>query len=79
VGRDVGEGLDVAGPVAVAVPVVGRSVGVDDGAWAVGEGVSDGTLGGSVGVWVGGGSVGLATVGVLVAPVGVMVGMVWFK
>jgi hypothetical protein len=79
VDRGVGEGVEVAGPVAVAVPVVGRSVGVKDGANVVGEGVSEGTPGGSVGVGLGGGSVGLVAVGVFVAPVGVIVGMVWFR
>ena len=50
VGSGVGEWAEVAVLVAVAAPGVCASVGVDDGAKAVGEGVSDGTLGGSVGV-----------------------------
>jgi len=79
VGGDVEVGVEVAGPVAVAVPDAGSSVGVDDATVLVGEGVSEGTPGGSVGSWVGGGRVGLVAVGVLVAPVGVIVGMVWFR
>jgi len=79
VGRGVDEREAVARLVAVAAPKVGSSVGVDDGTELVGTGVSEGTPGGSVGAWVGGGAVGLLAVGVLVAPVGVIVGMVWFR
>jgi len=76
VGWGVGEKETVAGLVAVAVPKVGSSVGVDDGTELVGDGVSEGTPGGSVGALVGGGAVGLLSVGVLVALVGVIVGIV---
>jgi hypothetical protein len=76
VGGSVGVRVGVAGSVAVAEPDVGVSVGVTVGTVLVGDGVSEGWPGGSVGAWVGGGSVGLLTVGVLVAPVGVIVGMV---
>jgi hypothetical protein len=79
VGRGVGEREAVARLVVVAAPKVGSSVGVDDGTELVGTGVSEGTPGGSVGARVGGGAVGLLAVGVLVAPVGVIVGMVWFR
>ena len=78
-GSEVGVRVEVARPVAVAVPGAGVSVGVDDVAGLVGEGVSEGTPGRSVGVWVGDGTVGLLAVAVLVAPVGVIVGMVWFR
>lgn len=83
VGKGVGERNTVAELAAVLVAVValnvGSSVGVADGTELVGTGVSEGTPGGSVGTWVGGGAVGLPAVGVLVAPVGVIVGMVWFR
>ena len=79
VGNGVEVRVEVAGPVAVAAPDVGVYVGVDDGPGLVGAGVLEGTPGGSVGTWVGGGTVGLLAVGVLVAPVGVIVGMVWFR
>jgi hypothetical protein len=76
VGWGVGVKEAVAGLVAVAVPKVDSTVGVDDGSELVGYGVSEGTPGGSVGALVGGGAVSLAAVGVLVAPVGVIVGIV---
>jgi hypothetical protein len=76
VGEGVGEG-EVDGPVvAVAAPEVDSLVGDDAGSELVAVGVSDGTTGGSVGVCVGGGTACLVDVGVLVAPVGVAVGMV---
>ena len=79
VGKGVELGEAVAMLVAVAAPSVGSSVGVDDGTELVAAGVSDGIPGGSVGASVGGGAVGLLAVGVLVAPVGVIVGIVWFR
>ena len=79
VAKAVGVREAVARLVAVATPSVGSSVGVGDGTALVGAGVSEGTPGGFVGAWVGGGAVGLLAVGVLVAPVGVIVGMVWFR
>ena len=78
-GIGVGERVKVAGAVAVAVPDADSSVGVGDRTKVVGEGVSEGTPGGSVGACAGGGFVGLTAVPVLVEPVGVMVGMVWFR
>ena len=78
-GKGVELGEAVAMLVAVAAPSVGSSVGVDDGTELVAAGVSDGIPGGSVGASVGGGAVGLLAVGVLVAPVGVIVGIVWFR
>jgi hypothetical protein len=79
VGEDVGVRVAVAEPVAVAAPKVGPPVGVCAATELVAVGVSDGTAGGSVGVWVGGGTAGLVAVGALVAPVGVAVGTVWFS
>jgi hypothetical protein len=76
VDKGVGEREAVAGLEPVAAPNVGSPVGVDDGTELVGDGVSEGTPGGSVGALVGGGAVGLLAVGVLVAPVGVIVGIV---
>lgn len=79
VGTGVGERDAVADLVAVAAPNVGSSVEVGDGSELVGAGVSEGTPGGAVGARVGGGAVGTLAVGVLGAPVGVIVGMVWFR
>jgi hypothetical protein len=73
---DVGDREAVGKLVAVTEAVAGLLVGVGDGTVPVGDGVLEGT---SVGTDVGGGDVGLAAVGVLVAPVGVIVGMVWFR
>jgi hypothetical protein len=74
-GEGVGEKADGA-VVTVAAPKVGSPVRARVGTELVAVGVSDGTGGGSVGALVGGGATGLVEVGVLVAPVGVAVGMV---
>jgi len=69
----------VGKPVAVvgAEPAPGSSVTAGEGSDVlVGDKVPVGT---SVCVEVGGRDAGLVAVGVLVAPVGVMVGMVWFS
>jgi hypothetical protein len=75
----VGVAEAVASLVAVATLDVGSSVAVADGTGLLAVGVSVITTGGSVGSWVGSGFVGWLAVGVLVAPVGVAVGMVWFR
>jgi hypothetical protein len=69
----------VASLVAVAELDVGSPIAVADGAGLVVVGVSVALAGGAVGSWVGGCSVGWLAVGVLVAPVGVAVGMVWLR
>ena len=79
VGEDAGVRVAVAETVAVETPKVGPSVGVGDGTEPVAVGVSDGTAGGLVGVCAGGETAGLVAVGALVAPVGVIVGTVWFS
>ena len=78
-GRVVGVSGAVAPLVAVAELDVGSPVAVAEGAGLVAVGVSVAIAGGSVGSWVGGSFVGWLAVGVLVAPVGVAVGMVWFR
>jgi hypothetical protein len=71
--------VSVASLVAVTELDVGSPVAVTDEAGLVAVGVSVTLTGGSVGSRVGKVFVGWLAVGVLVAPVGVAVGIVWFR